>query len=106
MPLDVQVRLLRILETTRSGASGEPRHPGGRADGLRLQPDLERCTRTGPSEDLFHRINLLPIDLPPLRDRGGDVELLAEHFLVPTAAGNSPATRGPPCSRTAGPQRA
>jgi two-component system NtrC family response regulator len=83
MPLDVQVRLLRILETHTF------RRLGGNHD-IRVDVrmvfasnrELERCAQAGSfREDLFHRINLLPIHLPPLREREGDVELLSEHFL-------------------------
>ncbi len=44
--------------------------------------DLEAAVAAGRFRlDLFYRINVLPIDLPPLRDRKGDIESLAEYFL-------------------------
>jgi two-component system NtrC family response regulator len=83
MPLDVQVKLLRVLETHTF------RRLGGNHDikvDVRLvfaaNRDLARCVQAGSfREDLLHRINLLTVELPPLREREGDVELLAEHFL-------------------------
>jgi NtrC-family two-component system response regulator AlgB len=55
--------------------------------------DLERDVATGRFRaDLFYRIHVVPIELPPLRERREDVRLLAEHFL---AEGRSAAGRGP-----------
>ena len=49
--------------------------------------DLEQLVRDGTfREDLFYRLNVLPIWLPPLRDRGGDIALLARNFLGEFAA--------------------
>ncbi|MDF1553208.1 MAG: sigma-54 dependent transcriptional regulator [Deferrisomatales bacterium] len=83
MPLDVQVKLLRILESSTF------RRLGGNKDILvdvrfvfASNQNLEKCVARGTfREDLFHRINLLTIDLPPLRERGSDISLLAEYFL-------------------------
>ena len=83
MPLDVQVKLLRILET------GTFRRLGGNHD-IRVDvrfvfasnKDLEECVNRGDfREDLYHRINLLPIDLPPLRERVEDILPLSWFFL-------------------------
>ncbi len=83
MPLDVQVKLLRVLET------GTFRRLGGSRDikvDVRFvfasNKKLPDCVeRGGFREDLFHRINLLPIILPPLRERKEDILPLALHFL-------------------------
>ncbi len=83
MPLDVQVKLLRILET------GTFRRMGGNHD-IRVDvrfvfasnKRLEECVNRGEfREDLFHRINLLPINVPPLRERPEDVIPLSYYFL-------------------------
>ena len=83
MPLDVQVKLLRILETSTF------RRMGGNHD-IRVDvrfvfasnKNLQECVNRGEvREDLFHRINLLPIYLPPLRERPDDIIPLAWHFL-------------------------
>ncbi len=83
MPLDVQVKLLRILET------GTFRRLGGNRDisvDVRFifaaNKKLQDCVERGEfREDLYHRINLLPIGLPPLRERPEDILPLAWHFL-------------------------
>ena len=89
MPLGVQVKLLRIIETRRF------RRLGGNRDidvDVRFvfasNRNLRECVQRGTfREDLFHRINLLNIDLPALRERREDIPLLAEYFLQndPTA---------------------
>jgi DNA-binding NtrC family response regulator len=83
MPPSAQVRLLRVLE------SGEMMRVGGEAA---VEVDVRVVTATNQSpraaiddgklrEDLFYRINVFSIDVPPLRERGDDVALLAQHFL-------------------------
>jgi DNA-binding NtrC family response regulator len=83
MPLDVQVRLLRVLET------GTFRRMGGNRD---ISVDvrfvfasnkiLQDCVVRGEfREDFFHRINLLPINMEPLRERREDILPLTMHFL-------------------------
>jgi len=81
--LALQSKLLRVLEdrvVTRIG--------GQRAKKIDFRliaatnEDLEELVRTGRfREDLYYRINVVPIVLPPLRDRPGDVPLLLDHFL-------------------------
>ncbi|HTV96850.1 MAG TPA: sigma-54 dependent transcriptional regulator [Steroidobacteraceae bacterium] len=84
MPLDMQIRLLRVLETKmfyRVGASAEL------STDVRVVAATNRCplqaVQSGQlREDLLYRLAVFPIDLPPLRNRGDDVDLLAEHFLA------------------------
>ncbi len=83
LSLDLQAKLLRVLQT------GEYERLGGtetRVANVRLiaatNRDLRSATASGEfREDLFYRINSFPIELPPLRDRSGDIPLLAEHFV-------------------------
>ena len=83
MPLDMQVRLLRVLETgrfVRVGGDGEIK------TNVRVLAATNRdaidAVRDGRlREDLMYRLAVFPIALPPLRERDGDTELLAEHFL-------------------------
>ena len=61
--------------------------------------DLAKMVADGAfREDLFYRINVIPMRLPPLRERHDDIPLLAEHFVAgsPSRWGSrSPASRGP-----------
>jgi len=83
MPAELQTRLLRVL------ADGEFYRVGGheavRAD-VRIiaatHQDLEQLVRDGRfREDLFHRLNVIRVHLPALRERREDIPLLMEHFL-------------------------
>lgn len=83
MPLALQTRLLRVL------AEGDYHRVGGR-DLLRADvriltathQDLQRNIAQGSfREDLYHRLNVISIELPPLRDRPEDIAPLARHFL-------------------------
>ncbi len=83
MSPSVQVKVLRVLQDRRF------RRLGGleeiEAD-IRIiaatNQDLAKMVSEGKfREDLFYRINVIPIHLPPLRDRQEDIPLLAEHFL-------------------------
>ena len=84
MPLDMQTRLLRVLESRkfyRVGASVEF------SSDVRVIASTNRCPLQAVQngqlrEDLLYRLAVFPIDMPPLRSRGSDVELLAEHFLT------------------------
>jgi two-component system nitrogen regulation response regulator GlnG len=95
MPLDAQTRLLRALQ------SGRIRRVGGReeiATDVRIiaatNRDLAPMIADGRfREDLYYRLNVVPIILPPLRERAGDVEPLARHFLRLAAQEGLPARR-------------
>src|SRR5258708_31143826 len=83
MPQELQVKLLRVLETgtfTRVGTTQQIS-----AD-VRLIAATNRNPETAVAEgklreDLYHRLNVFPIAMPPLRERTTDIELLAQHFL-------------------------
>lgn len=83
IPLTVQAKLLRALEEKkieRLGGSGEV------AVDVRIvaatNRNLEQAAAAGEfRQDLFYRLNVFPIAIPPLRERGEDVVLLAESFL-------------------------
>jgi DNA-binding NtrC family response regulator len=84
VPLGIQVKLLRVLaqqEFTRVGGT-RPRKVDVRFI-TATHRDLQAMVSEGDfREDLFFRLNVLRIDLPPLRQRGQDVSVLAEHFRV------------------------
>jgi two-component system response regulator AtoC len=83
MPLSIQAKLLRALEKKRF------KRVGGTRDiqvDVRIlaatNRDLDAMAREGRfRSDLFYRLNVFPVRLPPLRERGDDVVLLADHFL-------------------------
>ncbi|RQP22831.1 sigma-54-dependent transcriptional regulator [Piscinibacter terrae] len=83
MPPDLQVKLLRVLETStfvRVGTT-EPVSTDVRVIAA-TNRSPERAVAEGRfREDLYHRLNVFPIALPPLRERGSDIEMLAQQFL-------------------------
>ncbi|HEV2148338.1 MAG TPA: sigma 54-interacting transcriptional regulator, partial [Longimicrobiaceae bacterium] len=83
LPLALQGKLLKVLddkEVRRLGAL-RPREVDVRIVAA-THVELEDAVARGEfREDLFYRLSVVPIHLPPLRDRGEDVILLAEHFL-------------------------
>jgi two-component system response regulator HydG len=102
IPPQVQVKLLRVLqegEIERLGAGGKPT----RID-IRLvaatNKDLHRAVREGRfREDLYYRLNVISVPIPPLRDRRDDIPLLIEHFIQVYREKNGKAITG--CSRRA-----
>jgi Nif-specific regulatory protein len=84
LSLACQAKLLRVLEekvTVRVGGSA-PIHADVRILAATNQNLAEMVQHKKFREDLYFRLNVVTIDLPPLRDRPGDVLLLAEHFLT------------------------
>ena len=83
MPMEAQTRLLRVLQ------EGEYTTVGGRtpiSTDVRIvaatHQDLSVLIDKGQfREDLYYRLNVVPLRLPPLRERGQDVPDLARHFL-------------------------
>lgn len=83
MPPSVQVKLLRVLEDGSLRRVGSIREHRVHARLLAAtNRDLERQVAYGHfREDLFYRINLMSLELPPLRERSGDIRLLVNHYL-------------------------
>jgi DNA-binding NtrC family response regulator len=93
LTLPLQTKLLRVLE------DHQVQRLGGRTlrkIDFRLicatNENLEEMSRTGRfREDLYYRIHVVPIHLPPLRDRSGDIPILCDHFLqIHCGANNLP----------------
>jgi DNA-binding NtrC family response regulator len=93
MPIELQVKLLRVLET------GTVVRVGGE-ESVRVDVRVIAATNRVPEEavaqgklreDLWYRLKVFPVVLPPLRDRGGDIAVLAEHFLSELNAANGTA---------------
>lgn len=83
MPIDLQAHLLRVLETgrvIRLGGSHEI-PVDVRVIGATNRKTDEAVARGRFRKDLFFRLSAFPIHVPPLRERQGDVELLAKYFL-------------------------
>jgi two-component system response regulator PilR (NtrC family) len=83
MPINLQAKLLRVLE------NGSFRRVGGTTD---IKVDVRVISATNKDvkeeissgrfrEDLYYRLNVVPIQMPPLRERKEDIPLLVEHFL-------------------------
>lgn len=92
MPMQAQTRLLRALQ------SGKIRRVGGREE---IELDVRIIAATNRDllpmiaagqfrEDLYYRLAVVPIELPPLRERADDIEALARHFLVQAASEGLP----------------
>jgi DNA-binding NtrC family response regulator len=84
LPLDMQARLLRVLQTQKFYRVGAT--TAFTAD-VRLIASTNRCPLQAVQsgrlrEELLYRLAVFPIAMPPLRERGEDVELLAAHFLA------------------------
>src|SRR5580693_9895941 len=90
MPIAMQAKLLRVLE------EGEVERIGGERTTtvdvrvvVATHRDLEAQVRDGKfRQDLFHRIFVFPLHLPPLRERSEDIPALIEHFALQVSATN------------------
>jgi DNA-binding NtrC family response regulator len=84
MPIEMQVRLLRVLETGRFTRVGGDQEIGADVRILAASNrDLQQAVASGRlREDLMYRLCVIPINVPPLREREGDAVLLADKFLA------------------------
>jgi DNA-binding NtrC family response regulator len=103
MPVELQVKLLRVLET------GTVMRIGGESP-IAIDVRVIAATNRAPEQsiqegklrgDLWYRLNVFPISLPPLRERVGDIEVLAEHFLAELNAAQGTSKRWGPTGWTA-----
>lgn len=101
MPKTVQVKLLRVLqERVFERVGGEETRPTDIRVIAATKISLRDMVRAGDfREDLFYRINVVPIELPPLRDRRGDVPLLTKHLIE--RHGDGRPYRIPPATQSA-----
>jgi two-component system, NtrC family, response regulator AtoC len=83
MPLDLQVKLLRVLETRTFMRVGSDRliETDVRVVAATNRKPEEAVTDGKLREDLMYRLQVFPLHMPPLRERGDDIELLAQQFL-------------------------
>lgn len=84
MPPRLQAKLLRVLQDKKFSAVGSNKLEFADVRIIAAtNVDLDFAVKKGEFRlDLFYRLNVLPINLPPLRERGDDVRRLLEHFLV------------------------
>jgi two-component system response regulator HydG len=98
----VQVKLLRVLqegEIERLGGGGKPRRIDVRIVAATNVNLAEEVKAGRFREDLYYRLNVIPVSVPPLRDRRDDIPLLAQHFVQVYAEKNGKAISG--CSPAA-----
>lgn len=84
MPVNLQAKLLKVLETGEVYPLGDTRH---KSVDIRIisatNTDIENRLKEGKfREDLYWRLNVIEIKIPPLRERRDDIEILAKHFIT------------------------
>ncbi len=101
MPIELQVKLLRVLETGTVMRIGAER-------GFQVDVRVIAATNRSPEEavaqgklreDLLYRLQVFPIQLPPLRERGSDIDLLVDHTLAELNKGEGIAKTLSPAAR-------
>jgi DNA-binding NtrC family response regulator len=96
MPMAIQAKILRVLQERAFEpiGSAQTRNVDVRIVAA-TNKDLHNAVQHGQfREDLYYRLNVFPIDLPPLRDRREDISTLALHFLDSLSAGMGKRIRG------------
>jgi NtrC-family two-component system response regulator AlgB len=83
LPLEIQPKLLRLLQERQYERVGENK---SRSTNTRViaatNQDIKECVRRGTfREDLYYRLDVISVTIPPLREKGGDIESLAQEFL-------------------------
>jgi DNA-binding NtrC family response regulator len=83
MPLTLQAKLLRVLQERRIDPIGSQRQVPFHAQVIAISNrNLKELVRNGQMrEDLYYRLNVIPLHLTPLRERREDIPLLVKHFL-------------------------
>ena len=91
MPLQTQVKLLRVIQEREFERVGgeETIRVDIRVVSATKVPLLDHVRQGKFREDLYYRLNVVPINLPPLREREGDVPLLVQHFVRKLSAGRA-----------------
>jgi len=104
LPLDLQAHLLRFLQESTIDRIGglQPIKVDARVIAATHVPLRQAVAEGRFREDLFFRLNVLTVEMPPLRRRGEDIDRLAEHFVAKFAPDGAKAVRGlSPEARTA-----
>ena len=83
IPMDAQVKLLRVLEDQIFTPLGSvtPKKMNARIIAASNQPLKQKVERGAFRDDLYYRLNVIEIDLPPLRERKEDIPALVRHFI-------------------------
>ena len=80
----LQAKLLQVLQDgqfSRLGGDGRRRRRRARDRRDQPQPRVRRCATARFREDLFYRLNVVSMQLPPLRERRDEIPILADHFF-------------------------
>ena len=87
MPIDLQAKLLRVLNdgVFQKLGSSSPIKTNVRIIAATHQNLVNKISEQSFREDLYHRLNVISINLPPLRDRGDDILILSQYFLAKSA---------------------
>jgi DNA-binding NtrC family response regulator len=90
MDMPLQAKLLRVIQESEiDRLGGKDPIPVDARIVATTNADLKKCIQEKKfREDLYYRLNVIPVRIPPLRERKGDISILAEHFLAKYAAEN------------------